>query len=198
MSTDLAEVEDTRTLHADLRDCLPRERDFARHFIECGGNGALAAKLAGCGEVDSNSNTYARIAHRYLGRERMAKAIQYLARQEIRHLAPAAIAAVRDVVSNISPTNNHRLKAAGMILDRTDPSEQKIAVTHENKTDPLKTTLEYVAHLKSLGTPRDILIKEFGKGGLEYYESLIAASALTIDVDFTEVDPELDALIGDL
>jgi phage terminase small subunit len=184
-----------------MSTAIPKERLFVLASLE-GKSQAQASREAGFGNADgtTSAESFARIGHRLLTRSRVIDALAEQSRKTIRSLAPAAISAVRDIIT----TTNHkdRAKISLAILNRVDPeiTRTDINVTHEI-VDRTKVAIEHLKRLKDKGANREFLLNEFGPIGLAHYETLLAADAKAspvIDAEFTEVpnDAELDAQIA--
>lgn len=197
MTKNLPATKDDEVLSEAMAACLPQERNFVTLLLNECTSAADAAKRAGYGNEDGTSSaaTYARIAYRLLGRDRVIAAIATESKKAIRSLGPEAVRGLREIVNDKG--SKDRMRAIATVLDRIDPTQTNVSVTVEHKVDPLKTTLEYLAHLRKIGTPEEILIKEFGKAGLEYYSGLLAKEQV-VDAEFTEIktDPRLIAPDG--
>ncbi len=148
--------------------CLPKERAFVLALLD-GKTGAQAARQAGYGVEGSTAETFARIAHRTLTRNRVIEALAEQSRKTIRSLAPSAIQAVKDILT----TTNHkdRAKVALNVIERVDPTVQRVDahVTHEI-VDHRQEALTQLRALKALGVTREKLIELFGFTGLPMLE----------------------------
>ena len=181
------EEEDVSDLPMELQECLPVERRFLEAFLQSN-NAAEAARVAGAGNPDgsSSANTMARIAHRFLQRPRVQAAFAVLIRQQVRKLGPSALLAAQQILNN--PAHKDLARVSLAVIEKIDPSVQKVDVSVAVKFDPVKTTLEYLAHLKSIGAPREVLVAEFGEFGLDHFEKLAEAKQEPIiDAEFTEL-----------
>lgn len=176
---------------ANLRN--DRERAFVTTYCLNGGNGADAARQAGYGDkaLRRDPQYFADTAYRLLGIERIRDAVDALSKRTIRTLAPKAVEAVSDILD--MPHHKDRLRAADLVLNRIDPAVQKVDVTHTHKLDVTKESLEYLAHLKTIGASRDMLVAEFGELGLTYYEELLAKRENIIDAEFTALPAPTEA-----
>jgi phage terminase small subunit len=194
MANALTKSEDEREdLSPEEEACLPRERVFIQSYLDTK-NAAESARLAGAECLDAAG--FARVGLRYLGRERVQKALAVVTLKRIKSLAPKAIRAYEETVDNaLQPAV--RLKAAMAILERISPTVTKTDVTITHQFDPIKTTLEFLAALKAQGWTREQLLAEFSPFELDHYEKLLALedkSKIT-DVEFEEVpDPDADLL----
>lgn len=181
----------------EVQGLREQDRIFVCQYVANGGNGAQAARDARYGEGTLEHKPdldryFRQKAYTLLGRPHIKEAVLALSARSMRMLAPKAIEAVSDILE----TEHHkdRLKAASMVLDRTDPSVQKVDVQHTHKIDPTKESIDFLRHLKANGAPREMLVKEFGSLGLEYYEGLLTKEEAAIEGEFIELPaPETDA-----
>lgn len=180
--------------------CLPKERAFILAVLE-GRSGAQAARQAGYGaEGGSSADTYARIAHRTLSRNRVIDALAEQSRKTIRSLAPSAIQAARDILT----TTNHkdRAKVALNLIERVAPTETKHTVTVEHKVDHDGEAVAQLRMLKSLNVARERLEEVFGFTGLSRYEKMLSledakSKPPIVDAEFTVVDTDIDQSIAE-
>lgn len=188
----LVSTDDTRGLGPCMRAINPRQRAFVDALFSVPpGRGALvsAARLAGYGTPDTTPHIWNSIAQRLVADPKVQAAIQEETKLRIRALGPAAVVTLQQIMS--SPEHKDALKAVRTVLDRIDPEVTRIDQRVTIETDPLKSTLEYLQHLRSIGTPDDVLVREFGRNGLEYYDNLLAKGDV-IDAEFTEVRSDAD------
>jgi len=168
--------------------CKPKERIFVL-AVMAGQTFAAAARSAGYGEPDSTPATLASIGHRIKSYPRVSAALVEEARTAMRSLAPKAVGTVLEILDGFSP--RERLKAADMILSRTDPTVTKIEGKIEHEIVDRETeTLKHLAHLISLGVGEDALVKEFGPLGLQYYREkleALEAKAKIVDAEYEVV-----------
>jgi hypothetical protein len=173
--------------------CKPRERQFVLAVMS-GQTFAQAARMAGYGEPNSKAETMARIGYRISHYPRVVDALTEEARKSIRALAPQAVQTVRDVMTTLDP--KARLKAADMVLSRTDPTVQRI--DQNVKVEVVNHDEEAVKQLrafKASNATREFLEEWFGYGGLQKYERMLAAedAAKPIEVEYTEVEATTQA-----
>jgi len=101
--------------------------------------------------------------------------------------------------SDILGTINHkdRAKVSIAVLERITPTVQRTDahVTHEI-VDHRQDALNQLRSLKALGVAREPLEELFGFTGLPMLERQLAADEAKqpIDVEFTELAPEIDAV----
>jgi hypothetical protein len=194
MNNAVAKIPDERESFGPcMLACRPDEREFVLHVI-AGKSNAEAAKLAGWG-ADSSANTLARIGHRLAHRDRIIAAIGEEVKKLTRSRATLKAAHTIDQILD-NPYHKDAARVALSVLERSDPTIQKTQIDLNVKIDNQQVTLDYLKHLKEIGAPREVLLREFGSGGLDRYERLLAGPA-PIDVEYAEVtDPDAD-ILGD-
>jgi hypothetical protein len=119
-------VEAEGELSAAEAACSQAERRFVYLLFELPhkhGYRVQAARLAGFGK-DSAPNVVNSIAQRLLSSPRIVTLIEEVTRKQLRSDAPAALAAVREIIAD--PEHRDRLKAAQTILERIEPTMQRI------------------------------------------------------------------------
>jgi hypothetical protein len=154
-----------------------RWRDFAQYYVaNPKTNGAEAARKAGFGKPNSTPPVMTQIAYRILCDDRMIAAVAELTKKIVRAAAPEASQALLEIIRD--PDHKDRMRAIGLIMDRTDPvvTHQSIDVTHRH-IDPVAEEIEELRALRQLGTTRDKLIELFGSNGLLRLERLEADDA---------------------
>jgi hypothetical protein len=198
----LPEPEDTAGRGPAMAALKPSYRAFVEALFDGKtGHGALAAAARAAGFGDgTNSNSDARTGYRLAHRDDIVAAILEHGKKVVRSLAPDAARALAEEVNNVgNPVT--RLRAANMILERTDAVVTKIDnhVTVE-VIDHAKEAVAELALLKSLHVPHDKLLEHFGYSGLAKYEALLAKEerekANIVEGEFIEVarDPDEDIL----
>lgn len=154
--------------------CSPMQRRFVYWLMNLPpkkGFKAKAARLAGYGKNSSAHNINS-IAQDLLTKSNVIELITEVAKKQIRSAAPEALAAVREIMADAE--HRDRLKAAEVVLERIEPTRQKIdiSVRHE----PVNRDAEAVAYLrklKALGVSREKLEEELGYSDLPRYERLL-------------------------
>jgi hypothetical protein len=175
--------------------CLPMERRFVYWLLSMPpkhGFRVRAARLAGYGRNSTPHNVNS-IVHVLLSRQRVIDLIVEVTRKQIRSSAPEALAAVREIISD--PEHRDRLKAAQTILERVEPTMQKvdISVKHE-VVDRDGEAVAYLRKLRELGVSRSKMEDELGYSDLPRYERLLEledakrAAAPVIDVEYSIVE----------
>src|SRR5262249_9665056 len=150
-----------------------------------------AAKLAGYGKI-STPHVLNSIAQDLLSKRRVIELIEEVTRKQIRSSAPEAIAAVREIIAD--PEHRDRLKAAQTILERIEPTLQRldVRVKHE-AVDRDGEAVAYLRKLRALGGSREKLGQEVGFPDLTRYERLLeledAKNALpVIEADYAVIE----------
>jgi hypothetical protein len=177
--------------------CSPMERRFVHWLLNLPpkrGFRVRAARLAGYGQMKNSSpHNLNSIAQDLLTRQRVVDLITEVTRKQIRSSAPEAIAAVREIIAD--KEHPHRLKAASVILERIEPTQQRldVHVRHE-VVDRDGEAVAYLRKLKALGVERSKLEEELGYSDLPRYERLLElddaknAMAPVIDADYAVVE----------
>jgi hypothetical protein len=195
--------EETAAAHAagELTDaeaaCTPLERKFVYWLMQLPpkrGFQAAAARLAGYGK-NSTPTVLNGTIQDLLRKPRVIDLIAEVTRK-IMHgrMAPHALAAVQEIIAN--PEHKDRLKAANLVLERIDPTVQRLDVNVRHEViDRDKEAVAYLRKLQALGVSREKLVLELGYSDLPRYERLLAledASKATpvIDGDYAVVDEQ--------
>ncbi|HVV79324.1 MAG TPA: hypothetical protein VHD59_06885 [Pseudolabrys sp.] len=176
-----------------------RERAFVAAYVANGGNGSAA--VADAGYECTTAASRASKAYELLGRDRVRDAVIALSKRMTRSLAPKAVRAIQETLEGgalVAPRD--RLRAADMVLSRTDQVANKVDIEHTVKFDPVKITIELIAEQKRQGLSRDEIKRFVGltEWELQHYEQLAAKDA-PIDAEFKELpapdeDPDKDLL----
>jgi phage terminase small subunit len=135
-------------------------RAFVLALVERRGNATQAA--ADAGYTLGKDNTIVRVtAHRLMHDERVQQAIHEEAVKQLGKAKIIAVATLVDIAES-APENKDRLKAAGMILNRTglhEKTEHEVKVTHETN-DEMRAKIEKLASVLNLD-PKD-LMRQYG------------------------------------
>ena len=155
-----------------------------------------AAKLAGYGKRNgklSTTHVLNSIAQDLLNRQRVVDMITEVTRKQIRSAAPEALAAVREIIADSE--HRDRLKAAAVILERIEPTLQRIDVNVKHEVVNREAeAVAYLRKLKTLGVSREKLEEELGFSDLPRYERLLeledlkSSAAPVIDADYAVVE----------
>ena len=182
----VAVMEDNDGLSPELAACQPRERAFVL-AVMTGEKWASAARLAGYGHEGTKPDAFAVIGNRVRNYPRVKAALVAEAKSALRSLAPKAVKTVNDVMDSFDP--KARLKAADMILARTDTVINKVEATVA-VVDHTSQAVDYLAHLIAQGASEQMLLNEFGPGGLQRYRAMLEARerAKAIDAEYTILD----------
>lgn len=175
-----------RALSSDKR------RMFVLHYLNHR-NGARASKEAGYLPETATAEDHAQNAYKLLHDETVCDAIIAMTRRQLRTLAPEAINAIKETLA--TPFNKDRMRAAAMVLERTDSVTQKVDVTHTHVLDHEGEAVAQLRSLMALGVAREKLVEVFGEFGLQRLEAKIEAKPEPITVEYEEVDPDPDAAL---
>lgn len=174
-----ARREDFGQLGPCMRALSERHREFVRAYVmnpnpNVGGGKAAAYRAAGMG-LNSTNEQVAKMAWDLAQDDRIQAAIAEEAKRVIRGGAPEAVAAVFGVMNNPTASGSDVLRAAGMVLARTDPEIQRtdLSVTHKIISRDEEELEEYRAVI-ALGATREKLRELFGGNRVPVLERLDA------------------------
>lgn len=193
----LEEVAIEGELSAVEAACSARERRFVHWLFNLPpkrGYQVRAARLAGYGK-NSTPHVVNSITQEMLRQQRVVDLMAEVTKKMIRSEAPLAIQAVREMIADVE--HRDRLKAANVILERIEPTMQRIEhrVTHEI-VDRDAESVAYLRKLKGLGVSREKMEQELGYSDLPRYERLLeiedAKKAPVIDAEFAVVEDKPD------
>jgi len=174
--------------------CTAKERRFVYWLMQLPpkhGFKVQAARLAGYGKGSTPHDLNA-TTQNLLRNPRVIDLIEEVARKQIRSSSPEAIAAVREIIADSE--HRDRLKAANVILERIEPTMQRLDVRVKHETvDRDAEAVAYLRKLKSLGVSREAMEQELGFSDLPRYERLLALedakNALpVIDAEYAVID----------
>lgn len=173
--------------------CSPMERRFCYWLMNLPpkrGFKVQAAKLAGYGKNSSPHNLNS-IAQDLLSKQRVIDLITEITKKQIRSAAPEALAAVREIIAD--PEHRDRLKAAQTILERIEPTMQRLDVRVQHETvDRDAEAVTYLRKLKELGVSREKMEAELGFSDLPRYERLLqledARKATIIEAEYAVIE----------
>lgn len=159
-----------------MQACSVRERRFA-YLLGTGicETAADGARKAGYADPGPHSGAAAVRGHHLLHRERVAKAIEEVARKEFRMLVLPAIAAMRRLVRN--PDHPDHAKSVATVLSRLGFGEKTavdVNVSGDVTVNHTDSAIEDLRRLKAIGVPREKLTEIFGYSGLPRYEAMLA------------------------
>jgi phage terminase small subunit len=177
--------------------CTPMERRFVHWLMNLPpkkGFRVQAARLAGYGK-NSTPHVTNSIAQDLLQKQRIVDLIAEVTRKQIRTHAPEAIAAVLEMIAD--PKARDRLKAANVILERIEPTLQRLDVHVKHEViDRDAEAVAYLRKLKALGVPREKMEQELGYSDLPRYERLLdledAKRAPVIDAEYAVIEDNTD------
>jgi phage terminase small subunit len=196
MSTALAR-RTSEVLEGDLTEreavCSPMERRFVHWLLNLPpkhGFRVRAARLAGYGKK-STPQVVRSIAQDLLSKPRVISLIEEVVRKQIRSSAPEALAAVREIIAD--PEHRDRLKAAQTILERIEPTMQRVDVRVSHQMiDRDAEAVTYLRKLRALGVERSKMEEELGFSDLPRYERLLeledAKNATVIDAEYAVIE----------
>jgi phage terminase small subunit len=173
-----------------------KEQAFVMHLL-MGESFANAARLAGYGTPTSSAASFASLGYRVSHFPRVLDALAEESRKAIRSLVPSAIKAVKEIVE--TKGDKDRLKAANAIMERIDPTVQRVQVDGKIEiVDHRQEALTQLRTLKDLGVSHAKLEELFGYSGLPLLEQQLAAedSNNIVDADFVEVKDDPDKDLG--
>jgi hypothetical protein len=132
-----------------------------------------AARKAGY--IDPGYGSTIRVtAHHLLHRERVARALEEVARKEFRALLLPTIAAMRRLIK--SPDHPDHARSVATMLSRLGFGERNVTevnVSGDVTVNHTDAALEDLRRLKEIGVPREKLIEAFGFSGLDRYERML-------------------------
>jgi phage terminase large subunit-like protein len=161
------------------------------------GDRSQALRLAGYVAKPESINV---MASRIFADDRVRRAIREECDRRIQTCEPELISVTRNILHNPGEKAADRLRAAGMLWDRSNPVVHKHQVEVEHHiTDDERDVQHYLA-LKRLGAPRDAFIARFGPNGLGRVEAMIAAEEArrrqlespVIEADYQEITDRED------
>jgi phage terminase small subunit len=169
-----------------------RMRSFVLRYVRCQ-NAARASREAGYLPADATALDHAQRGYELLQRPDVIEAILALTKLQLRSLAPAAIAALKELIEQPG-RDAARVRAITTVLERTDAAVQKVEHTHH--FDPIRVTLDEIVRLRSAGATREAIMLALGfqsEFEMSHYENLLAQEKPIIDVEYEEVsDPGRD------
>jgi hypothetical protein len=158
-----------------------------------------AAISAGYGTATSSRKSIGVIATRLLQDERIQVALEEHGRTRVRALGPLAVHSLEALLRDKKHKGHER--AVALIVERLAPAEFHHLHEHDHRhriVDHEAAAVQLLRKLKSLGTPRDGLIRFFGCNAIDRLEAMLAkqdaeaAGAGTIDGIATEIHDHHD------
>jgi hypothetical protein len=194
--TDLVRSETLGQLGPAMRALSGWHRAFVRAYVmnpnpNVGGGKAAAYRAAGMG-LNSSKEQQAKYAWDLCQDDRVQAAIAEESKRLVRAGAPGASNVLFDVLYDPTTSAADKLRAAGMVLARTDPEVQRhdLSVTHKIVSRDEEELEEYRAAVH-IGAGREKLIELFGENRLPAIERLDmedrARKAKVVEAEIIEV-----------
>ena len=103
------------------------------NYVICG-NAAEACRRSGYSTPDTDKNGFSNMGWRLLQNDAVRRAVTEECRKWFHSAAAAAVAEVHRIVGDKTAKDADKLRAAAMVLDRTDPatSVQRVEVEHQH------------------------------------------------------------------
>lgn len=162
--------------------------DLQKAYVRClfevapgHGQGARAVRAAGYQAKDAAS--VAAIAYQLSTNEKVRNAVIEMAKIQFRGQQPTAVGTVVGIMNNEEAKDADRLKAAAMVLKRTDPEVTKTDVTVKVEIDRDKARREAIRFYAKRLT-REQLIEDWGQGAVDD-----ALPPDTVEGQFTVIEP---------
>ncbi len=193
-----ASQENWGELGPAMRVLSERHRAFVRAYVmnpnpSTGGGKAAAYRDAGMG-LNSSKEQQAKYAWNLCQEDRIQAAIAEESKRLVRSGAPGAANVLFDVLYDPGTSAADKLRAAGMVLARTDPEIQRtdLSVTHKIISRDEEELEEYRAAVH-IGASRTKLAELFGENRLPVIERLDAEDrakkAKVIEAEVIEAPP---------
>lgn len=191
----------TENLSEAMRALRPKMRRFVELLFDGSikpGHGMFTEAARQAGYEGSTPQFMSNIAQRLLANEKVQRAMTEQTRLSVRHEAPRAVAAMREIIDDVD--HKDRAKMVMAVINRHDPEVSRVDVAHTVEViDHKQASIDDLRRLKQLGTPREGLLAEFGNS-LEYYERLLeeadrakaAKEANIIEAEYTVVEAPAD------
>jgi hypothetical protein len=158
-----------------MQVCSVRERRFA-YLLGTGICETASDAARKAGYVDPGYGSTIRVTgHHLLHRERVAKAIEEVARKEFRTLLLPTIAAMRRLIK--SPDHPDHARSVATMLSRLGFGERNVTevnVSGDVTVNHTDAAVEDLRRLKAMKVPREGLLEIFGFSGLSRYEAMLA------------------------
>lgn len=170
-----------------------RQRAFVTCLFEVDGRGDVlsAAACARAAGYAGDAHQVSAAAQKLLQDPRIQAAIKAETQRHLHSLGPKALQHLQAIMGD--RTHKDQFKAVNVILERVDPTVQKIDahVTHE-VVDHRRDALNELRALIALGVSQGKLEELFGYTGLQALQRQLAedTKAPIIDAEYTEVPTE--------
>jgi hypothetical protein len=153
----------------------PRHRAVVLSLFDAKGNRTEALRRNGYGKTSSDRNLHAE-ASKFFARADVRKAVRETCDSYVDGSEPEVIAAVLDILRNEKIKPSDRLRAAGMLWDRSNPVtlRHEVAIEHSFEARHDRAVEDLRILRDDIGASREKLIEIFGYSGLPHYERLLA------------------------
>jgi hypothetical protein len=175
-----------------MRALSARHRQAVIELFNTGGNRTAALRRCGYGGSPKNLNSH---ASKFFSDRRVRAAIREECAARLEYLEPEIIEAVRTIANNTKFKPADRLRALGLLWDRSRPIESKhtIAVEHHVTND--ERDVQHYLAMKKIGAPTDAFLRRFGPNGMARVEALVAAEeARRRQLDGQVIDADCEAV----
>ena len=174
-----------------LRSLPPKWRRAVLALFDCKGNRTAALRAAGYTGKQESVRT---MACRIFADKRVRAAVREECAARIDLSEVEVVEAVMAIVRDTHKKSADRLRAAGMIWDRSRPVERRLNVDVQHHLDPTEQEIAHYRALQQIGAPREAFLDRFGTTGLARVEGLIvkrdAEEAEVITAEYTDVTDE--------
>jgi hypothetical protein len=160
-----------------MRSLCARHREAVRLLFELKGNRVGVFKRLGYGNP-KNPN-YRRNVHAESSRFFSDKRVRAAIREEITARLDSGeveiLEGVRDIALNAEVKATDRLRALGMMWDRSRPVETKHHIEVEHSVTNDERDVQHFVAMRRIGAPEDAFIRRFGVNGIARVQALVAA-----------------------
>jgi hypothetical protein len=156
------------------------------------GDRSKALRLAGYAGKPESINV---MASRIFGDDRVRRAIREECNRRIDACEPELMAVTRNIMHDISEKAGDRLRAAGMLWDRSNPviHQHRIEVAHHLTDD--ERDIQHWRALKKLGATSEAFFARFGPNGVARVEALVfAEEARRREIEAPVISAEYEAV----
>lgn len=158
------------------------------------GDRSKALRLAG---YAGKSQSIHVMASRIFADDRVRRAIREECNRRIDSCEPELIAVTRKILHDGAEKAADRLRAAGMLWDRSNPVVHKHQIEVEHHLTDDERDIQHYRALKKLGAPQEAFLARFGPNGIARVEAFVVAEeakrrqleapAAVIDADFERI-----------
>jgi hypothetical protein len=160
-----------------MRALCPRHREAVRMLFELKGNRVAVFRALGYGNPQGPN--YRRNIHAESSRFFSDKRVRAAIREEITARLDSGeveiLEGVRDIALNTEIKATDRLRALGMMWDRSRPVETKHRIEVEHSVTNDERDVQHFVAMKRIGAPQDAFLRRFGANGIVRVEALVAA-----------------------